>query len=143
MNRRFVKSLVVSSVSLVLLYYSAAWAVLRCLHDDDHSATSATISENGARPADSYVPFPIHAPASLECISHDYHAESLAGPSSSPQLPRWTARIISHVTDFSILDGIAAGGARRLWLKAVFDRFAFPVYLIDLPRYLCLSILRV
>ena len=143
MSRRFVKSLVVSSVSLVLLYYSAAWAVLRCLHDDDHSDTSVIISDTGAHAEDWHVPFPIHAPASLECISHDYHAESLAGPSSSPQLPRWPARIISHVTDFSILDGITAGGPRGLWLKAVFDRFAFPILLIDVPRYLSLSVLRI
>jgi hypothetical protein len=142
MSRRLPKSLIASFVSLVLLYYSAAWAVLRCLQDD-LSDTSVTTSENGGRPADSYVPFPIDAPASLECIGYDYHAESLAGPSSSPQLPRWAVRIISHVTDFSFLDGIVAVGARGLWLRAVFDRFASPTFPIDLPRYLCLSVLRI
>ena len=143
MNRPALKSLVVSFVSLVLLYYSAAWAVLRCLHDDDHSDLSVTLSENGARPEDSYVPFPIDAPASLDCIGYDYHAESLAGPSSSSQLPCWAARIISHVTDFAILDGIATGGARGLSIRAVFDGFAFPVFFIDSRRYLSLSVLRI
>jgi hypothetical protein len=35
---------------------------------------------------------------------------------------------------------LAAAQARRLWLKAVLDRFPF---LIDLPRYLSLSVLRI
>jgi len=143
MNRRFVKSLIVSFVSLMLLYYGAAWAMLRCLHDDDHSTTPVQISETGARIEATYAQSRSEDPGDLACIGFDYHAESLAGPSSSSQLQRWAALIVAHVTGFSIPDGIAAGGARIRSLRAVFDGIAYPVYLLDLPRYLSLSALRI
>jgi len=143
MSRRFLKSSVVSFVSFVLLYYSAAWAVLRCLHDEDHPALPVEIIETGACAEVSYAQFPNRGPENLECMGFNYHAESLGGSSSSPQLPRWAARIISHVTDFSILDGIAAGSTRGLSLRDVLDQFANPVFFLDLPRYLSLSVLRI
>jgi hypothetical protein len=98
------------------------------------------MGENGARPEHGYVLSPTHL--SLECIGFDYHAESLAGPSSSSQLGRWTARSVIHVVDFSIPDGIAADGARVLALRAGFDGSISSVFRIDLPRYLSLSVLR-
>jgi hypothetical protein len=136
------KRLVASLVSLVLLYYGAVGAVLRCLHNDGHSDTAVTMSENGARAENSYLPFPIHAPASLECIGFDYHAEPLAASSSLSQLQRWDDRLIAQVTDFSIPDVIATGGARGLWLSAVFDKVSPLSFPIHSPRYLSLSVLR-
>jgi hypothetical protein len=143
MSRRFLKSLVVSFVSLTLLYYSAVWAMLRCLHDDDHSTAPVEIAETGAHAGVSHSAFSSHDPRKLECIGFNYHAESLAGPSSSFQLQRWSARIIAHVTDFSILATIAAGGVRGVWLGTVFNGLSSPVFRIDLPRYLSLSVLRI
>ena len=141
MIRRFVKSLIVSFVSLTLLQYSAAWAMLKCFHDDDQSTTPLQIIETGARADFPHAQSPSEDPGKLECIGFDYHAESLAGPSSSFQLGRWTARGITHIVDFSIPDGIAAD-ERFLALRAGFDGLVSSIFRIDLPRYFSLSVLR-
>jgi hypothetical protein len=140
MNHRFVKSLIVSFVSLTLLQYSAAWAMLKCLHDDDHSTTPVEITETGLHAEPSSVRFPSNQPGRLACFGFDYHAESLAGPSSSSQLDRWTACRITHVADFSVPEGISAEGARVP--RAGFDGVISSIFRIDLPRYLSLSVLR-
>jgi hypothetical protein len=117
--------------------------MLRCLHDEDHSTTPVQITETDAR--FEFLCAQLHGgnPGNLECIGFDYHAESLAGLSSSTQVQRWTARIVARVTGFSIPGGVAAGGAGSRSLRAVFDGNACPVHFLDLPRYLSLSTLRI
>jgi hypothetical protein len=52
---RFLKSLIVSLISFVLLYYSAAWAVLKCLHDDDDANSAVALFDTDVRGSDYYL----------------------------------------------------------------------------------------
>ncbi len=140
---RFLKSLVVSLISLVLLYYSSAWAVLRCLHDDDDANSTVALFDTDVRGNDYYLSSPSAVESHLDCLSADYHTESLAGPASPPQLHRWATHISFHVTDFLSASSLAETWARDLWLRAVFERPPRLTFLVDSPLYLSLSILRV
>ena len=140
---RFLKSLIVSLISLMLLSYSSAWAVLRCLHDDDEASSAIALSNTDVRGHDYYLSSPSAVESHLDCLSADYHSESLAGPWSPLQLHRWVTHISAHVTDFLSSASSAQAWARDLWLRAVFKRPPRPTFLVDLPLYLSLSILRV
>ena len=141
MSRHYMKTGVVSLLTFVLLYYSVAWAVLGCFHDEDNGHHPAIISVTDALDINTYLPFPRHAHVNVDCGDSDYHTESLAGPSSSTQLSARVAPTVSHgINDLTLA---LAARARRLWLKAVFDRFPANALLIDLPRYLSFSVLRI
>ena len=140
---RFFKSFVVSLISSVLLYYSAAWAVLKCFHEEDHSGYSAVVSVTDAHGGDTYPLFSRHAHANLDCLDFDYHTESLGGPLASTLLDKAAVRAVSQVRNDFTLRALAGERARWLWLNAVFDRFPSTTFLIDLPRYLSLSNLRI
>lgn len=140
---RFLNSLVVSLISLVLLSYSSAWAVLRCLHDDDDANSAVALFDTDVRGNDYYFSSPGAVESHLDCLNADYHTESLAGPSSSPQLHRLATHISSHVADFLSSASLAEARARDLWLRAVFEGPPRLTFLVDSPLYLSLSILRV
>lgn len=80
MNPQFRKRLIAATVSLVLVYYSAAWAVLHCLDDDEHS----TLEETRFVDDWDYRHFLASAGES-DCFDSKYHFESLGGsPLKSP-----------------------------------------------------------
>ena len=137
---RFFKSFIVSLLSSVLLYYSAAWAVLKCFHEGDHSDRPAVVSVTDAHGGDTYPLFSRGAHAKLDCLGFDFHTESLGGPSASTQVYDAAVRAVSQVSSDFTLRALAAERARWLWLKAAFPSTTF---LIDLPRYLSLSHLRI
>jgi hypothetical protein len=139
MNRHYMKTAVVSVLTFILLYYGVAWAVLSCFHEEDYAHHPAVISVAAALGDETFLPFSRHDHVNVDCLDFYYHTESLAEGSSSSQLPVRVARDVSHGMDDLTL-ALAAAQARRLWLKAVLDRFPF---LIDLPRYLSLSVLRI
>ena len=143
MNRHLLKTFVVSLVSFVLLYYSVAWAVLRCSHEEDHGYHQVTLYNADAHARGSSFASPNHVQEHLDCMAPDYHTESLAGPSSASQLHRLTTDITSHVYDFLTLQRVAGNGATDLWLSAVFERVTPRNFLIDSSRYLSLSVLRI
>ena len=136
MSRKYIKTGLVSLLALVLLYYSAAWAVLRCFHDEDHSTEAAVVSAGDCYAKDAHFPFSHHAQANLDCFGSAYHTESLARPSSPTELHRLTSRVTSQVTDELTLPGLAADGSRGIWLSPV----VFPT---QPPRYLSLSVFRI
>ena len=141
MIRHYMKTGVVSLLTFVLLYYSVAWVVLSCFHEEDNGHHPAIISVNDALDGNTYLPFPRHAHVNVDCLDSDYHTESLAGPSSSTQLSARVAPTVSHgINDLTLA---LAARARWLWLKAAFDRFPANGFLIDLPRYLSFSVLRI
>jgi hypothetical protein len=143
MKRHLPKTFVVSLVSFVLLYYSVAWAVLRCSHAEDHGYHQVALYNADAHATGSSVASPDRVQAHLDCMAPDYHTELLAGPSSSSQLHRSTTYITSHVYDFLTLQRVAGDGATDLWLKAVFERVSPRNFLIDSSRYLSLAVLRI
>jgi hypothetical protein len=142
MNHPIAKSIVSSFIALVLVYYSAAWAVLRCCHDEDFAHTEAAVSDASAHSVGSSHSFPSQDGARLDCMGSDYNTEALAG--YSDPLPRrlLSSDIASLVTDLSVLHGTGTAKSGNLWLRALFDGSAL-AYPIDPPRYLSLSVLRI
>jgi len=136
MSRRYIKTGLVSLLAFVLLYYSAAWAVLRCFHDEDHSTEAGVVSASDPHAKDAHFPFSRHAQANLDCLGSAYHTESLAAPSSPTEVHRLTSRATSQMTDELTLSGLAADGSRGIRLSTVI----FPTHP---PRYLSLSVFRI
>ena len=128
MSRRLFTTVVAIAVSFVLLYYSVAWAVLRCAHDD--SDYEVALTSGG----------PVHL--NLECVGPDYHIELIAGSSSPSELDRLMPQVTRHVNDFLTLQARFGDAAIDLWLRAVFDRSRSLGFLVGLPPYLFLSVLR-
>jgi hypothetical protein len=129
MARRSIKYSVVSVVSFVLLYYSAAWAVLRCFHDEYNSDHKTEISYQNA------------PHVNFECVEPDYHTEPLAG-SAPLELHRFTADFTSHVDDL-LLRNPWGDGESAVWRRAVFQGSSPLSSLNSIPRYLSLSVLRI
>jgi hypothetical protein len=130
MNRPFIKTSVVAIVSLVLLYYSVAWAVLRCFHDEHQTNSEMTLSAE-------------RHDKDFNCAGRDYHTEQLAESSSLSQLQRLTVNITSHGNEFLRWQNVAGEHATVLWLRALFDRVSPPICPFQSPRYLSLSSLRI
>ena len=131
MNHHLLKSLVAVVVAFGLLYYSIAWAVLRCSHDGDDSDHEVTLL-NGD---------PVHL--DLECVGPNFHTEAMLETSSSPQLGRLMAEVTRYVNDFFTLQTQPGEAASDIWLRAVFERSPSLAVLIGLPSYLFLSVLRI
>jgi hypothetical protein len=140
MNRSIVKIALSSFIALVLVYYSAAWAVLRCFHGEDFAATVAAVSDTGTHTAGSFYSFQSQDQAHLDCMGSDYHTEALAGFAAPIQLPPLS--VTSGVIDLSTMHGTGTPENGSLWLRALFDGSAL-AHPIDPPRYLSLSVLRI
>lgn len=140
MNRHFLKTSVVTILSSVLLYYSVAWAVLRCFDHEDETGSQTAISADGLHHAD-FVPSHIeHPKAHIGCIGSNYHTETLAGSSSPSQLRTLTTNI-TQVTRFLALEDNGQVAIENLWLR--FDRASTLPFPTASPRYLSLSVLRI
>ena len=135
---RFLKSFAASLISSVLLYYSAAWTVLRCSHDDEDVNSGFALFDGGAAGLSSTSA----AEAHLDCLDSDYHTETLAGPSSSVKFDQLTGRDAFQLAAPSALHGPATVELRGAWLTAVF-RTSVTVTSPIRRRYLSLSILRI
>lgn len=143
MSRHCIKTAVVSLLAFVLLYYGVAWVVLSCFHEGDITHHPAAHTVTGVPGGNTDFSFPRHAHVNLDCLDSDYHTESLSGPSSSSQLAVRVARLVSNAKDELTPHVLTPAHARRLWLKAVLDRFPSTTFLIHLPRYISFSVLRI
>jgi len=86
MNSRRIRILPVSVISFVLVYYSAAWAILHCDHHGEHSGIEASETHRNSTP---HAHVSISGPAeSVDCLDFDYHMEFLGGPTAPPELYR-------------------------------------------------------
>jgi hypothetical protein len=141
MNRSILKTSISSFIALVLVYYSVAWAVLRCSHDKDFANTAEAVSDASVQIAGFYS-LQSQAGAHLDCMESDYHMETLAGSSASLQQRLLCIEIGSRVTDLSTFQNTGTAESGNLWLRALFDGSAL-THPIDLPRYLSLSVLRI
>jgi hypothetical protein len=142
MNRPFIKTSVVTLISLVLLYYSVAWAVVRCFHDEHHANSEITLSDVDQPNKGIFLSAPSRALVYLDCMAPDYHTESLAGSSLS-QLLRLTVNMTSRLDNIQPWQNVAAEHARDIRLRAFFDRPSPPTLPRNSSRCLYLSILRI
>jgi hypothetical protein len=130
MNHRFAKIFIVMTVLFVLLYYSVAWAVLRCSHDEGRVDREVALYNSASDL------LPVHV--DLQCVHPDYHTEAMAESSPFSRF-HLTPEIVPHAN--GILASIAATAAvpNNLWLRA-FPPFTFPS---GVPRHLSLSVFRI
>lgn len=140
---KFLKCLLVSVLSCVLFYYSAAWAVLRCSHDNHDTNSVVALFDTDVHGDDYHLVSPGAVESHLDCLRAYFHTESLAGPSPPPQLHRLATHINSHLADFFSSESLAEAWARALWLRAVFEKPPRLSFFVSPPLYLSLSILRV
>jgi len=140
MSRHRLKIFLVSLVSFVLLYYSVAWAVLRCSHDEDFANTEEAVADASVQVAGSSYSLQSQDGAHLDCLGSDYHTETLGGFSDSLRQRHFSTDIASRVTDS--LFGSETAESGNHWLRALFDGSA-RAHPIDPPRYLALSVLRI
>lgn len=141
MSRHRFKIILVSLVTFVLLYYSVAWAVLRCVHFDAREVDQVTL-DIAERACGSNLASPQDPHEYLDCMGLDYHTEMLAGVSESLQQRLWSSDIASRVSHLSIFLNTATTESGDLWLGAMFDGYARG-HPIDSPRYLLLAVLRI
>jgi hypothetical protein len=142
MDRHPVKTSVVMILSSLLLYYSVAWAVLRCFDHEDETGAQTAISAGGLHYADFAPSHVEHPKAHIGCMGSNYHTETLAGSSSPSQLRTLTTNI-TQVTGFLALEGNGEVASEYLWLRALFDRASTVPFPTASPRYLSLSVLRI
>ncbi len=139
---RFIKVLVFAAVSLVLLYYNVAWAVLRCPHEENHPDLEVVSYDAGLYAAEISHSGPSRRQLNLDCTGPNYHTELLAGPSSTSELLRLTREIASRANVFFGLSRFALDLVGDIWRIALSHNFSSASLPFALPRYLSLSVFR-
>ena len=143
MNRQHLKTFVATCLAFVLLYYSAAWAVLRCCHHEEHPNLEETVSKDHLHDGlYSHLSWPSHAPSQVDCLDFENQTEVLAGPTAPPQFHRGTATLTHHTNDFFVLKSLADGHRKNL-PRNIFTRGSPPAEPSDPPLYVSLSSLRI
>lgn len=139
MNRQRLKTILALVFGATLLYYDAAWAVLRCCHVDNHSAAEESLSTGylGLHPFP-----PNQAPSQIDCLDFDYQLVVLAGATSPLQFQRGVAKLTPDVSGFVIPKSLNDGRrTNRLWGN--FTRGSPLAEPPTSPLYLSLSSLRI
>jgi hypothetical protein len=137
MDHRYLKSLTII-LSATLLYYGVAWAVLSCFHEEAPSSID-DMSEGALH----QLVEPNHAHTDLECSSPNYLTDSMAVSSPTYRLDRLTPNGASDVKDFWTSQSVRGDKVSDLWLSAAFEKLRLLSFLVTLPHYLSLSILRI
>lgn len=143
MTRHLLRNVIAIAISFVLLYYGIAWAVLRCSHNAEHSDHAVATEDVDANHKDLHDASLNPGHLDLESVGPDFHTEAMAEASSPPQLDRFLLDITPHVNDFLTLRTVTGDAATDIWLRAVFQTPLPLAFLIGLPSYLFLSILRI
>ena len=143
MNRQQVKTFLATFLAAMLLYYDAAWAVLRCCHVDEHGSLEETLSTDDLHGGlYRLLSRPSPAPTQIDCLDFEYHTEILASPASPPQLHRVTAAATPSASDYLVLRSFSDGHEND-GFRHVFTSGSPPVEPTHSPRYLSLSQLRI
>jgi hypothetical protein len=143
MNNRHLKVFLATFLASMLLYYGAAWAVLRCCHEDEPASVEQSMSADGLHGGlHSYLSRPSHAPPQIDCLEFEYQNEVLASTASPPQIHRATAAVAPYANDFFVLKSLADGHRENL-LGNVLTRRSQLAQSSDPPLYLSLSTLRI
>ena len=143
MTRRHVKTCLAASIAAVLLFYNAAWAILRCCDVEAHESHEQILT-TGVLHAGLYsrVSAPTPAPSQIDCLDLNYRAEVLAGPTAPPQFYRGMAKLKPYANDFVVAKSMI-GGHRTTLRRNRFTRGSPNGESSDPPLYLTLSSLRI
>lgn len=141
MNRQYLKTFVATFLAGFLLYYGAAWAVLRCCHYE--AEATSEVSRFDAELANPHLRVwrPSDAATQIDCLDFEYHAETLGGPASPPQFHRVTAAVTPCANHFSVLKNLAESHKNNFSGNA-FPSGSPPSEPSYPPLYLSLSSLR-
>ena len=143
MNRQHVKTFLATFLASMLLYYNAAWAVLRCCHVDEYGSLEEILSTDDLRDGlYRHLPRPSQPPSQIDCLDFEYQTEVLAGPTSPPQFHRGTAALTPYANDFFVLKSLVDGHRKNL-IRNVFTSSSPPAEPSGPPLYLSLSSLRI
>jgi hypothetical protein len=140
MKRPILKTSICAFITLVLVYYSVAWAVLGCLHDEDFANTLAAASalSDVAFRKDLANPSPTY----FDCMGADYQTEVLGGVSAPVELRLSRSELVYHSPVLATPRSVR-GTIGNLWLSALFDDVAMQCSRIAFPLYLSISVLRI
>ena len=143
MNRHQQTTLLATALAAMLLYYDAAWAVLRCCDVGEHGHVEEILPTGDAHDQlDRHFSRSGPLPSQIDCLDVDHQIEVLIGPTSPPQFQRGTFALTPYRNDFFILKSLVDGHWKNL-LRNIFTRgsaFAEPS---NPPLYLSLSSLRI
>jgi hypothetical protein len=143
MNHRPLKAFLATFLAAMLLYYGAAWAVLRCCHEDGPASVEQSMSAGDLHDGLQLdLSRSRHAPSQIDCLEFEYQTEVLASPASPPQLHRATPAVTPNANDFFVLKSVSDGHRKNL-LRNVFTRRSPAAESSDPPLYLSLSTLRI
>lgn len=140
-SRQILRIPVVTAIAFALLYYSIAWVVLRCPHQENQTGEIGFL-DPGSYAAEIVPLAQEPRQANIECTGPAYETESLAGSTTLPELVRLSRGIASEAKVLLPLPRIVDDTVGDLWLRILFQG-ASPPFLFDIPRYLSLSVLRV
>jgi hypothetical protein len=141
MSWRSFKIFLVTLISFVMLYYSVAWALLRCVHSDADENYQVVLN-TGESLSGSHLAALNQALEYLKCMGSEYHTEFLAASSLPSGLLRQLRGTAAHVDDSLPSSIVSQSQAVNFWLSAVFKELSSVTVPIHLPRYLSLSVLR-
>jgi len=145
MNRRHVKTFVATFLASMMLYYSAAWAVLRCCHDAEHAGVMEGVSKDGMLDVhgglDADISWPGGTPAQVDCLDFDFQTEVLAIPTPPPELHRVSIAVTPSSFVLNALKSLADDHRKDL-LRYVFTRGS-PSESSAPPLYLSFATLRI
>jgi hypothetical protein len=142
MNRPWLKFAVAAIVAFMMLYYSVAWAVLRCEHREVHLDYRTVLNDGGSHRALNSLRLPILPEAKLDCQDGAFHFESLAGPSTSSALLRQLRETTPQTPNYSPPADRERDEALIVRRGTLPERGISPPVATNLPRYLLISILR-
>ena len=114
MNHRL-QTFFAALISSVLVYYSVAWAVMRCFHGEDRAGTEIAIAYAGIHENDLFTSPSNHPKADIACMGWNYPIETLAASSVFTQLKLSRTDIASRVNGFLLSNGIAEAAVVNRW----------------------------
>lgn len=142
MNRTYAKTVVASLTAFVLLYYSAAWALLRCCHHDDRIGVHETLSDSDRHDLQGYFSSSSHGVTFIDCLEDvAMHTEILGSAKASPHLQRPTAFTKARAELITIEHG--TDGLSKYFQGRVLARGSPHSHYLDTSLYLSLSMLRI
>ena len=143
MNRHQQTTFLATVLAAMLLYYDAAWAVLRCCDVGEHGGFEEILPTGNAHDQlDRHSSRSSPLPSQIDCLDVDHQIEVLIGPASPPQIQRGTFALTPYGNDFFIPKSLVDGHWKNL-LRNIVTRGSALAEPSNPPLYLSLSSLRI
>lgn len=139
MKRRLINTSIVAAISVVLLYYNVAWAVLRCPHQENHPDLEVVSYDAGLHAAEISDSGPSRHQVNLDCTGPNFHTEMLGQASTASEFPSLTRDVDSRVNGLLAWSDAHDPG-QEIWRRASLVENSSSGF--HLPQYLSLSVLR-